>query len=221
MNNAAEHQITRVLLIDLENCPSQINQLMENLEQYAYVVVCYALSGAKIPIDWIIPLTTMVNSNKLRIVKMPSAGKNSADFGIAFWAGVLMTELPEEAHFDIVSNDNDLEHVVNLLKDRGRSAQRIGIKKESSQPVELAKGNIIREQDYYLQEYCLHLLNHNKSRPAKKETLLNNIKSKFKAYADAINPELVLDTLSKQGVIAVNNNKIVYNQDKIAQIASQ
>lgn len=29
----------RVLLIDLENCPSQINQLMDNLEQYSRVVV--------------------------------------------------------------------------------------------------------------------------------------------------------------------------------------
>jgi hypothetical protein len=30
----------RVLLIDLENCPSQINQLMDNLERYSHVVVC-------------------------------------------------------------------------------------------------------------------------------------------------------------------------------------
>jgi hypothetical protein len=36
----------RVLLIDLENCPSQINQLLDNLEQYSHVIVCYAQSGA-------------------------------------------------------------------------------------------------------------------------------------------------------------------------------
>jgi hypothetical protein len=41
----------RVLLIDLENCPSQINQLMDNLEKYSHVVVCYAQSGAKILLD--------------------------------------------------------------------------------------------------------------------------------------------------------------------------
>ena len=76
----------RVLLIDLENCPSQINQLMNNLEQYSHVVVCYAQSGAKIPLDWVVPLTATVNNDRLKIVKMPNNGKNAADFGITFWA---------------------------------------------------------------------------------------------------------------------------------------
>lgn len=82
-------QITRVLLIDLENCPSQINQLMTHLEKYSMVVVCYAQSGAKIPIDWLMPLTGIVNNKRLKWVKMPTTGKNAADFGITFWAGVL------------------------------------------------------------------------------------------------------------------------------------
>ena len=103
-----EVKINRVLLIDLENCPNQINQLMDSLEQYAHVVICYAQSGAKIPIDWIVPLTATLSNNKFRIEKMSNIGKNSADFGIAFWAGVLMKEFPEGTHFDIISNDNDL-----------------------------------------------------------------------------------------------------------------
>ncbi|MGZ8956022.1 MAG: PIN domain-containing protein [Methylovulum sp.] len=212
-----EEDMQRVLLIDLENCPSQINQLMDSLEQYTYVVVCYAHSGAKIPIDWIIPLTRTVNNSKLRITKMASKGKNSADFGIAFWSGVLMMELPENTHFDIISNDNDLEHVVNLLKDQGRSAERIAIKRDNSQHAAVLKESNSPEKNAYLQEYCLHLLAHNKSRPAKKETLINNIKSKFKA--ENVNPELIFDTLCRQGVIEVKDNKILYNQYKITQIA--
>lgn len=217
MDKVKEEASNRVLLIDLENCPSQINQLMENLGQYSHVVVCYAQSGAKIPIDWVVPLTATVNANKLRIAKMPNTGKNSADFGISFWAGVLMIELPKQTHFDIVSNDNDLEHVVDLLKDQGRNATRIGIKKEGVQSVNTASEGVM-QINYYVQEYCLHLLNHNKSRPAKKETLLNNIKSKFKA--DNVNPELIFDYLSKQGVIAINANKIAYNQEKMTKIAA-
>ena len=218
MDNTTEKQINRVLLIDLENCPSQLNQLMENLRQYAHVIVCYAQSGAKIPIDWIEPLTATVNDKTLRIAKMPNVGKNSADFGIAFWAGALMNELPKETHFDIVSNDNDLEHVVNLLKDQGRSALRIGIKKESIQPSAILKASNASQTQHCLQQYCQHLLNHDKNRPDKKETLLNNIRSKFKA--DDVNPELVFDGLSKQGAIIVKDNKIVYNQEKIARIAT-
>ena len=50
---------------------------------------------------------------------MTSGGKNSADFGICFFAGVLMQQLPKETHFVIISNDTDLDHVVNLLKGQG------------------------------------------------------------------------------------------------------
>ena len=65
-------ETNRIMLIDLENCPSQIHQLMKDLEKYSHVVVCYAQSGAKIPLDWIIPLNPIVNDNRLRIVKMPN-----------------------------------------------------------------------------------------------------------------------------------------------------
>jgi hypothetical protein len=156
----------RVLLIDLENCPNQVQQLMENLEKYSHVVVCYAQSGAKIPLDWVIPLTTTVNDDRLKIVKMPNSGKNSADFGITFWAGILMAQLPLQAHFDIVSNDTDLDHVVSLLISQQRSAQRIGTKKENPVIVTVAKETETEIQKYLLQ-YCLHLKNHHK--PAKKK----------------------------------------------------
>ena len=46
---------------------------------------------------------------------MPNAGKNAADFGIAFWAGILVSQLPDDTHFDIISNDADLDFVVDLL----------------------------------------------------------------------------------------------------------
>ncbi len=67
-----------VLLIDLENCPSQIDHLIKNLEQFSLVVICYAQSGAKVPIDWILPLTSAVNTNKLKLFKTPGTGKNAA-----------------------------------------------------------------------------------------------------------------------------------------------
>ncbi|MDD1605751.1 MAG: PIN domain-containing protein [Methylococcaceae bacterium] len=214
-------QITRVLLIDLENCPSQIHQLMSDLQQYSQVVVCYAQSGAKIPIDWIMPLTVTINDNKLKLVKMPIVGKNSADFGITFWAGVLMAQLPPETHFDIVSNDTDLDYVVSLLISQQRSAERVGIKKENPSALTEIKTTATKipsseTQDHYLRVYCLHLLNH--SKPAKKETLLNSVRAKFKA--DNIDTTLLVETLVKQGVITINENKIAYNQQKLNQFAN-
>ncbi|MCX7110488.1 MAG: PIN domain-containing protein [Proteobacteria bacterium] len=200
----ANPESNRVLLIDLENCPSQINQLMKNLEQFSQVVICYAQSGAKVPIDWILPLTSTVNSNKLKIFKTPGAGKNAADFGITFWAGVLMQQLPQNTHFTVVSEDTDLDHVINLLKSQGRSAERINTKNEAN-PKTPALAIALTP----LQEYCIHLVKHSKTRPAKKDTLLNSIKIKYKDNPHM--PEAVFDELLKHEAIIVKDNRIQYN----------
>jgi hypothetical protein len=207
----------RVLLIDLENCPSQINQLMNNLELYSHVVVCYAQSGVKIPIDWIVPLTATVNDNRFKLVKMPKGGKNAADFGISFWAGVFMAQLPLQTHFDIVSNDNDLDHVVSLLQSQQRSAERIGFKKDNPEVFLGTSGLVTNSKEDCLHEYCSHLVKH--SKPAKKETLLNSIKSKFKA--NNIDPEELFEELMKKGIIFVKENKITYIQQKLTEFAGE
>ncbi len=205
----------RVLLIDLENCPSQINQLMNNLERYSHVVVCYAQSGAKIPLDWVVPLTSTVNNDRLKIVKMPNSGKNAADFGITFWAGVFMAQLPLQTHFDIVSNDNDLDHVVSLLQSQLRSAERIGFKKDNPKVLLETSETVTQSKKDSLHEYCSHIVKH-ANKPAKKVTLLNSIKSKFKTGVD---PEELFEALKKQGVINVKDDKITYNLQTLTKFA--
>lgn len=214
---------TKVLLIDLENCPSQINQLMNHLDEYSHIVICYAQSGAKIPVDWMMPLTTVINEGRLKLIKMPEVGKNAADFGIAFWAGVLMAQLPEKAHFDILSNDADLDYVVSLLSSENRSAERRGIKKEN--PPVLIEAKIIEvktadsnTQSYYLREYCLSLIGMKTMKPAKKETLLNSIKAKFR-FTD-VDANAVFEMLFKSGAISINENKVGYNQQKLTKLAT-
>ncbi len=208
--------VTKVLLIDLENCPSQINQLMKHLDEYSQIVVCYAQSGARIPVDWIIPLTMIVNEGRLKLIKMPEVGKNAADFGIAFWAGVLMAQCLENTHFDIISNDTDLDYVVSLLTGENRSAERRGIKKEPlSASIETTAVNL-KARDY-LHEYCLHLANHS-NKPAKRETLLNSIKSKFKS--EDVDGTKIVEMLIKNGVISMNENKVSYNQQKLNKFAN-
>lgn len=185
------------------------------------VVVCYARSGAKIPIDWLMPLTGIVNNKRLKWVKMPTTGKNAADFGITFWAGVLMAKLPPNTHFDIVSNDTDLDHVVGLLIDQKRTAERVGTKKENL-PIPTAivtTKTDLKLQEYYLHEYCLSLINMKTGKPAKKETLLNSIKAKFKS--DNIDAEQLVKSLIKNGIIdSSNENKIMYNEQKLIQLAN-
>ena len=210
------NEVDRVLLIDLENCPNQIHQLQKNLEQFSQVIICYAQSGAKIPLDWLMPLSATVNANKLKIFKMTNGGKNAADFGICFFAGALMQQLQQETHFLIVSNDTDLDHVVNLLKSQGRSAERVGTKKEEKQTIPTTTTTTVSLSP--LKTYCMHLVTYSKNRPAKKDTLLNSIKNKFK---DA--PETAADVfrlLTTQSAVVVSENKVSYNDKKIKELAN-
>lgn len=203
----------RVLLIDLENCPKQVHQLMEDLAAYTHVVICYAQCGARVPLDWIVPLTATVNQNRLKIIKMPNGGKNAADFGITFWAGAMMAQLPENTHFDVVSDDNDLDHAVSLLVSQNRSAQRIGVKLEN------VPGFAPKSPEVLVQEFCAHLIKHSRSRPVKKETLLNSIRSKFKNKV--LNEEDLFAELIGQGAIVVKDDKVTYDQAKIESLAAE
>lgn len=201
-----------VLLIDLENCPSQIKCLDETLNEYELVVICYAQSHAKIPLDWLMPLHNTINAGKLKIFKMANAGKNSADFGISFYAGVLMQQLPADAHFVIMSNDTGLDHVVSLLRSQHRAAERVGNPKDETRLTTAHSADKL-----LLKDYCLHLLTHKVNRPAKRDSLLNSINCKFKD-----NPpigEHLLMVLEKEGVLSMQEGKINYNEKKILTLS--
>lgn len=202
----------KVLLIDLENCPSQIRLLQDDLATFSQVVICYAQNSSKIPLDWLGNLAAAIHDNKLKIIKMEIGGKNAADFGICFFAGMLMQSLSRETHFVIVSNDTDLDHVVRLLISQGRTAERVGKAKEEKE-LQSCQSDILP----HLKLYCGHLVTYSKNRPTKEATLLNSIKSKFNnspTTADSI-----FKSLLSQSIVKVANGKITYDEKKIKALA--
>lgn len=100
------HQPTpmRALLIDLDNCPRQIEQLPETLATFARIVACYGGTEPKVPLGMVPLLATAIHEDRLAIIGMQKKGKNAADFGLAFWAGRLVTEMPPDTEFLILSD---------------------------------------------------------------------------------------------------------------------
>lgn len=204
---------TQILLIDLENCPSQLNVLLKDLEQFQQVIICYAQTGAKIPLDWLMPLNEMINQQRLKIIKMPTTGKNAADFGICFLAGMLMAEQPQNTHFVIVSDDADLDHTVKLLKSYHRTAERISLKKEEVPTI------IENTKKTTLKGYCQKLIIQQKNRPSSQTSLLNSLRSYYGQDLNAA--ELSFKQLLELGLITLTaNNKVTYYDDKISQYAA-
>ncbi|SDT92802.1 PIN domain-containing protein [Halopseudomonas salegens] len=205
--HATEHE-TSVLLLDLENCPHHLNHLPKSLEQFDRVIICYAQRGPKVPLDWLVPLSKALQQERLTIHKMDQTGKNSADFGICFFAGLLAQELPLDTHFVIVSNDGDLDHAIQLLHRIGRSAERVG-----SQKVE---PNSESDDDQALARYCRHLTTYRKNRPAREDTLRNSIRNKFKA--DPALAGRLYEALVREGVIIIDGGRVQYNDEAIARL---
>ena len=204
---------TQILLIDLENCPSQLSVLLKDLEQYQQVIICYAQTGAKIPLDWLMPLNEMINQHRLKIIKMPNTGKNAADFGICFLAGMLMAEQPQNTHFVIMSNDSDLDHTIKLLKSYGRTAERISLKKEE------VTTTIVNIKETTLKGYCQKLIIQQKNRPSSQTSLLNSLRSYYGQDLNAA--ESSFNQLLELGLITLTaNNKVTYHDNNISQYAA-
>ena len=116
--------VMRALLIDLDNCPRQIERLPETLTEYARVIACYGGAEPKVPLGMVPLLATALHEGRLAIIGMQKKGKNAADFGLAFWAGRLAAEMPPDT-FLILSQDTDLDHVVHMLQGANRRVERL------------------------------------------------------------------------------------------------
>lgn len=213
--NSAQAMLSKILLVDLENCPSQIHQLKSNLKEYSQVVICYASTGAKIPLDWLMPLNETINSSRLHIHKMDSVGRNAADFGIFFFAGMLAQKLSGPAEFTIVSDDTDLDHLVSLLENQGHKATREG--KEKAMPVVVEPCVPVRDVAAGVKRYCEQLEAINGNKPASLQALRNSIRSRM--AQNLAMTEAVLEQLMKLGAISVDGTKVAYKTDCIKKLA--
>lgn len=118
---------TRVLLIDIENGIGHIQSRIKDLKVYQKVIVCYAHDGVKIPLDWLVPLSEVLQSGQFELIKMPQVAKNAADFGLYFIAGMLAERFKQSTAFTILSNDTDLDYLLQLLQRYQHPAERISL----------------------------------------------------------------------------------------------
>src|SRR2546422_11348094 len=80
----------RALLIDLDNCPRQIEQLPETLATFARVIACYGGTEPKMPFCMVPLLSTAIHESRLAIICIEKKGKKDAYFWLAVWEGRLV-----------------------------------------------------------------------------------------------------------------------------------
>lgn len=215
--SGTEQEKQKILLIDLENCPNQIQELQNNLQEYSKIIICYATTGVKIPLDWLMPLHETISSSRLQIHKMDDIGKNAADFGIFFFAGMLAQQLSGPAEFTIVSDDADLDHLVSLLEGLSHKVKRKGKARVQPQQVPSLPIPVISSVAAGVKLYCEHLDLYSETRPASEATLRNSIRTRM--GQNLAMTEAVLEQLLKLKALTLNGSKVVYQPTKITQLA--
>ena len=209
-----------VLLIDIDNCPKQIENLPHTIDQFTHVVACYGGVEPKIPLNLVTFLAKAINEGNLEIIAMRRKGKNAADFGLTFWAGKLMSELPSDTDFVILSQDTDLNHAIDLLQSAGRKAIRIDGKIKNIN-INSIKNQNDSNNKYSIQfvdeieEYYYQILQPGKARPRKRNTLQNNIKSYFKKRKDIKPEEIIKGLLEKEFIKFDAQGRVIYSNTEL------
>jgi hypothetical protein len=198
----------KALLIDLDNCPGQLDRLPHVLDGYVRVIVCHGVAAPKVALSLVPLLAAALHARRLEIVGMKRGGKNAADFGLAFCAGRLVAELPPETAFEILSADKDLDHVIDLLRRAGRAATRLdGTAATASAPPPDAPNEALDEA---LETYQAAFLKPGWSRPTSRKALLASLGSHFKGRKE-VDPKQLLALMLKRRLIAIGpRDKVVY-----------
>lgn len=132
-----------ILLVDIENSPKVGKQIaLEHLSQKdcVKIVIVFASNSVNFTLTEISSMTKHLNSGRLVIHRMTKAGKNSADFGLSFFAGEMAGKFkPNEVIFKVVSNDSDLDYLTSILSGRGYKVDRMINKAQPATPVAINK----------------------------------------------------------------------------------
>lgn len=221
-----------LLLIDIENCPSKIEELIQDFQIYQKIVICYAQTGVKIPLDWLMILKDCVAKDQLELVKMCEVGNNSADFGITFLLGRYFDQFD---HFVIYSNDKGFDVIIELVsRSENKHAERIGkqdtvAQMPAAREVEPKVINLNSEELLALPPFkqaeqatlaYLSRLLINGSWPSKVQGFYNSIRTRlrFMECDDVAQEKLahqIIECLIKAEVISVNDQQMVYHKGKI------
>lgn len=227
-NNNDVPTVRSILFIDIENCPSKIDELIEDFKIFQKIVICYAKTGVKIPLEWLLVLNDCVANDRLELVKMSEIANNSADFGITFLLGRYFDHYD---HFIVYSDDKGFDVVIELIgRSEGKSAERFGkiSTLEPADTIELVDNIAVVapiKLEPTFENVKLLVKNYlertpDRSKPIKRQGLFNSIRSRLNKLdcEDEVKKDLsdqMIHHLEKIKAISFNNEKIKYNEQQM------
>jgi len=137
---------------------------------------------------------------RVEYIQLEAAGRNALDFHIAYYIGELASKDPS-GHFHIISADSGFDPLIRHLVARGITVRRTPLRK-ASMPSAIPTATVeLAVKD---------LANRKESRPKKRATLLNTLKSSVGKQLPKGQLQLLFDELQRQGLVSVDGERVAY-----------
>lgn len=156
---------------------------------------------------------------KIELIGIKTNGANNLDFHLAFYLGRYHEIAVGSVEFHVISNDEGFNGIISHIKSIGRKCKKIQTRKQVSQPKTKTKTKTKTNKPRVgvpLTE-CAELIVSGlkridgKKRPRKQKTLANWIESHCSHLKSGSDAGRILEELSSNYLISVNNSNISYN----------
>lgn len=193
------------VLIDFENVQPRN---LELLSKHPFKIFLFVgANQTKVSFDLASAMQTLGSDAKY--IKISGNGPNALDFHIAFYVGEIASN-NQNPHFHIISKDKGFDPLVAHLKSRGFKIQRSSDLAEI--PILRVSGNT--STDEKISTIVANLISRGQSRPRKVKTLQNTINTLFTKKLDNEEMQKVVNSLSQQKYIQINDGNVTYNLSK-------
>lgn len=198
---------TEYVLIDYENV--QPKSLEVFIPEYFKVLVFVGADQSRLPFSVVDSAQRL--GARAEYVRICGRGANSLDFHIAYYIGKLSIEDPS-ASFHIVSRDSGFDPLIHHLRAKNISIHRVKAVAEiggaKAPKVEKPKRTIQAEARLVVILASLQRMKASKPRSVK--TLKRTIVSLLGREVSEIEVAELIETLSGQGVISINQSAVTY-----------
>jgi hypothetical protein len=150
---------------------------------------------------------------RIELIGISTTGANNLDFHMAFHLGRLHEVAEKDIHFHIVSNDAGLNGLIHHLKKIGRTCKKVSTK--DAKPVEKSisstLGNLSAEGSAVMSKLKEA---DGRTRPRKREKLINWMKGQSKGLMNGASPEHVYEALVRASFVQESGANISYDTER-------
>ena len=150
---------------------------------------------------------------RIELIGISTTGANNLDFHMAFHIGRLHEIAEKDVAFHIVSNDAGFNGLVHHLKKIGRTCKKVSTKE--AKPVEKSKASPSGELSAEASAVMSRLKEvDGRTRPRKREKLINWMKGQSKGLMNGASPEGVYEELVSVRFVQESGANISYDTER-------